>query len=88
MLDNKLSKEKFNEIISNEIVSFDKFLNEGVYDPHMSTFFLAGYSFSKSYVSRTLFAGQAKMQRDNFLSNTLKKETDFIKKYRKVHLML
>ena len=79
MLDNKLSKEKFNEIISgyNEIVSFDKFLNEGVYDPHIfKAFFLAGGPGSgKSYVSRTLFTGTGMkmVNSDNFLSNTLKK---------------
>ena len=45
MLDNKLSKEKFNEIMNGykDIVSFDRFLNEGVYDPHIfKAFFLAG----------------------------------------------
>ena len=79
MLDNKLSKEKFDEIMSGykDIVSFDRFLNEGVYDPHIfKAFFLAGGPGSgKSYVSRTLFTGTGMkmVKSDNFLTNTLKK---------------
>ena len=79
MLDNKLSKEKFNEIMNGykDIVSFDRFLNEGVYDPHIfKAFFLAGGPGSgKSYVSRTLFngTGMKMVNSDAFLTNTLKK---------------
>ena len=61
MLDNKLSKEKFNEIMNDygEIVRFDQFLNEGVYDPHIfKAFFLAGGPGSgKSFISKSLFTG-------------------------------
>ena len=79
MLNNKLSKEKFNEIYSrySELASFNEFLNEGVYDPHIfKAFFLAGGPGSgKSYISRTLFAGTGMkmVNSDNFLSNSLKK---------------
>ena len=79
MLNNKLSKEKFNEIYSrySELVSFNQFLNEGVYDPHIfKAFFLAGGPGSgKSYVSRGLFSGTGMkmVNSDAFLTNTLKK---------------
>ena len=79
MLDNKLSKEKFNEIYGSysELVNFGQFLKEGVYDPHIfKAFFLAGGPGSgKSYISRTLFAGTGMkmVNSDNFLSNSLKK---------------
>ena len=79
MLDNKLSKEKFDEIMSNynDILKFDQFLNEGVYDPHIfKAFFLAGGPGSgKSYVSRGLFSGTGMkmVNSDAFLTNTLKK---------------
>ena len=85
MLDNKLSKDKFNEIMSGykDIVSFDRFLNEGVYDPHIfKAFFLAGGPGSgKSFISRTLFTGTGMkmVNSDAFLTNTLR-AAEFIKK--------
>ena len=79
MLNNKLSKEKFSEIYGrySDLASFNEFLNEGVYDPHIfKAFFLAGGPGSgKSYVSRTLFSGTGMkmVNSDAFLTNTLKK---------------
>ena len=59
------------------MLSYNKFITEGVYDPHIfKAFFLAGGPGSgKSYVSRTLFTGTGMkmVNSDNFLTNTLKK---------------
>jgi len=59
------------------MLSYNKFITEGVYDPHIfKAFFLAGGPGSgKSYISRTLFAGTGMkmVNSDNFLSNSLKK---------------
>jgi predicted kinase len=79
MLDNELSKEKFDKIFNSysDLVNFGQFLNEGVYDPHIfKAFFLAGGPGSgKSYVSRTLFngTGMKMVNSDAFLTNTLRK---------------
>ena len=59
------------------MLSYDDFITEGVYDPHIfKAFFLAGGPGSgKSYVSRTLFTGTGMkmVNSDTFLTNTLKK---------------
>ena len=59
------------------MLSYNKFLTEGVYDPHIfKAFFLAGGPGSgKSYVQRRLFAGTGMkvVNSDNFLTNSLKK---------------
>ena len=59
------------------MLSYNKFITEGVYDPHIfKAFFLAGGPGSgKSYVSRTLFngTGMKMVNSDSFLTNTLKK---------------
>ena len=59
------------------MLSYNKFITEGVYDPHIfKAFFLAGGPGSgKSYVSRTLFSGTGMkmVNSDSFLTNTLKK---------------
>ena len=59
------------------MLSYNKFLPEGVYDPHtFKAFFLAGGPGSgKSYVQRRLFAGTGMkvVNSDNFLTNSLKK---------------
>ena len=59
------------------MLSYNKFLTEGVYDPHIfKAFFLAGGPVSgKSYVQRRLFAGTGMkvVNSDNFLTNSLKK---------------
>ena len=79
MLDNKLSKEKFNEIMNDygQIVKFDQFLNEGVYDPHIfKAFFLAGGPGSvKSFISKSLFTGTGMkmVNSDNYFTSALKK---------------
>lgn len=79
MLNNKLSKEKFNEIMSGygELVKFDQFLNEGVYDPHIfKAFFLAGGPGSgKSFISKSLFTGTGMkmVNSDNYFTSALKK---------------
>ena len=59
------------------MLSYNKFLTEGVYDPHIfKAFFLAGGPGSgKSYVQRRLFSGTGMkvVNSDNFLTNSLKK---------------
>ena len=59
------------------MLSYNKFLTEGVYDPHIfKAFFLTGGPGSgKSYVQRRLFAGTGMkvVNSDNFLTNSLKK---------------
>ena len=59
------------------MLSYNKFLTEGVYDPHIfKAFFLAGGPGSgKSYVQRRLFAGTGMkvVNSDNFLTNALQK---------------
>jgi len=59
------------------MLSYNKFLTEGVYDPHIfKAFFLAGGPGSgKSYVQKRLFAGTGMkvVNSDNYLTNSLKK---------------
>ena len=60
-----------------QIVKFDQFLNEGVYDPHIfKAFFLAGGPGSgKSFISKSLFTGTGMkmVNSDNYFTSALKK---------------
>ena len=59
------------------MLSYDKFITEGVYDPNIfKAFFLAGGPGSgKSYVQRSLFTGTGMklVNSDTYFTNALKK---------------